>query len=144
MDGAYDDLLAQARDFGRNANPEAALRRMRESMSALQEQIERVRTAEFSGTDPSGGVTAVVTGDGTLRRVDIGARALRDLPGDALGTACVTAIQAARLQMAGGLQEQLGAVLGSPPAAASLAPAPLPPVGEAIRRGMSDGARRWS
>jgi DNA-binding protein YbaB len=130
------DLLAQARD----ANPEGALRRVRESVLALRDQLERVRTEEFSGTDPSGAVTAVVTGDGTLRRVDISARALRDLPGAALGAACAAAIRAARLRLAGALQERLGSAAGSLPAA----PDPLPPAGEEIRRGMSDGPQRWS
>jgi DNA-binding protein YbaB len=159
VDGAYDDLLGQARDFGRDANPEAALRQMQESMRALQEQLERVRTAEFSGTDPSGAVTAAVTGDGALRRVDIGARALRDLPGEALGAACVAAIQAARLGMAAGLQEHLTAMIGRSVPDPGLDPGPDPgpdpglgsgldpglgSVSEAIRRGTADGARQWS
>jgi DNA-binding protein YbaB len=140
VDRAYEDLLSQARDFGRNANPEAALRRIQESMLALQDKIDQVRTAEFSGTDRSGTVTAAVTGDGTLRRVDISAKAVRDLPGAELGAACLAAIQAARLEMGAGLREQLAGMAGGP----LVDPESLPPVGEAIRRDMSEGARQWS
>jgi DNA-binding protein YbaB len=134
----YDDLLAQAQDFGRTANPEAALRRMQESMQALQARIESVRAAEFTGADGSGTVGATVTGDGQLRRVDISARAIRDLPGDALGPACLAAIQAARMSMADGLQEQLTSLLGVAPAV------PDTSVGEAVRQGMAEGVRQWT
>jgi len=114
VDSAYEGLLGQARDFGRTANPEAALRQMQESMQALQERIERLQPAEFTGRDDSGTVTAIVTGDGALRRVDISGRALRDLPAEQLGPACLAAIQQARLGMAGGLQEQLTDLIGRP------------------------------
>jgi DNA-binding protein YbaB len=140
VDSAYDDLLSQAQDFGRSANPEAALRRMQDSMRALTERIEAVRSAEFSGADGSGTVTATVTGEGTLRRMDISAKAIRDLPAEALGPACLAAIQAARMQMAEGFQQQLAETLGRP----LEPPESLPPVGEAIRQGMAEGARRWS
>lgn len=137
---AYEDLLGQAHDVGRTANPEAALRRMQESMRALTDRIEAVRSAEFSGGDGSGTVTATVTGDGTLRRVDISARAIRDLPAEALGPACVAAVQAARAQMAEGLQQQLTDALGRPPETGT----DLPPVSATVRQGMAEGARQWS
>jgi DNA-binding protein YbaB len=140
VDNPYETLLAQARDFGRTENPEAALRRMQDSMSQVQDRIEQVRTAKATATDPSGTVSATVTGEGKLLQVEIGGKALRDLPGAELGTACVAAIRAARIQMAEELRKQLTELVGRP----MMDPTALPSVTDAMRQAAGKGGPRWS
>lgn len=139
MDSPYEALLAHTRDLGRTSNPEATLRRMQDSMRQIQDRIEQARVAEYTATDPSGTVAATVTGEG-LRKVDISARALRDLPSDALGAACVAAIRAARLQSAEGLREQLTELVGRPLVGQDA----LPSVASAMQQTRTQGAGPWS
>ncbi len=78
------------------SSDETAVRRIREAADELGREFRATAETTVTAGDPSGHVTAEVSGSGRLRSIDINPYAMRDLDATALGAACREAILAAR------------------------------------------------
>src|SRR4051794_17841372 len=73
----------------------------------VTEAVEQAQDETYTGTALNGGVTAIVTGFGTLRSIDISTLTKRSTDNYTLGDAVVEAVQAAEAAAKAGLRQRV-------------------------------------
>jgi nucleoid-associated protein EbfC len=92
------------RDIGR------ALQELPQFQAALKAATADVNDEEFEGTAADGGVSALVSGLGSLREIRIGVMAKRELDNQTLGLAVVEAVRKAEAAARNGMTQRFAGV----------------------------------
>lgn len=111
-----DDRLAEFQRTVRDAERFAdapSLRRVENSVRSMVDAVQELGAQTHQASDPTGTVTATISGQGELTGVEISAYAIRDLSTKELGTACLAAIAAARQRCSDAVGERLTELFGS-------------------------------
>ncbi|GGM31479.1 YbaB/EbfC family nucleoid-associated protein [Dactylosporangium sucinum] len=111
MTNPYQAVIAGAKG-STGPGEEMELRRAAAAMEDILSRITALRDGEHEGWDSTGTIRALVQGTGKLLKVDIGARAVRDIPSHELGRHCIEAINAARVRIGEAMRETLSDLSG--------------------------------
>ncbi|MET7397451.1 YbaB/EbfC family nucleoid-associated protein [Dactylosporangium sp. NPDC005572] len=111
MTNPYQAVIAGAKG-STGPGEELELRRAAAAMEDLLSRITAQREAEHEGLDSTATIRAVVLGTGKLLKMEISARAIRDIPSHELGAHCMEAINAARAHIGEALRETLSDLSG--------------------------------
>jgi DNA-binding protein YbaB len=136
------DFDRDVREARRRAFEPGSLRQVEDSVRSMVEAVQRLGGETHQGTDATGLITALVTGQGELTGVEISAYAIRDLSTVSLGAACLEAIAAARRRCGEAVAERMGELFGSAAAGTGDGAASGPPDLAALTGLMRDTARR--
>jgi hypothetical protein len=105
-DSTFDGIHIVAQRASR-APDTPLVEELHERAVALTGQVRAAMDRAATATDPTGLVEASVRADGTVERLYISPRAIRDLPPARLGAACVAAVTAARTRIVTEIAEWL-------------------------------------